>query len=169
MSCVHSGTNNLPGVVMTFVHYRRKVMQRSSTRFVMSSIMAVLLMLFATQAAMASNTGDISGTVIDQNGAAVSGANVTIKNVSTGTVRTVPTNEFGQFSAPQMETGNYQIVVDKNGFKQYTQAVVVRSGENTRLDAQLSVGTTSETVTVEGATPTLDVATAQVSESLNSA
>ena len=143
-------------------------MQRSSTRFVLFSIMAVLLMLFASQAAMASNTGDISGTVIDQNGAAVSGATVTIKNVSTGAARNVPTNEFGQFSAPQMETGNYQIVVDKNGFKQYAQTVVVRSGENTRLDAQLSVGTTSETVTVEGATPTLDVATAQVSESLNS-
>lgn len=142
-------------------------MQRGFTRYVLSSI-AMLLTLFAGQAAMASNTGDISGTVIDQNGAAVSGANVTIKNANTGAVRTVPTNEFGQFSAPQLETGNYQIVVDKSGFKQYTQAVVVRSGENTRLDAQLSVGTTSETVTVEGATPTLDVATAQVSESLNS-
>jgi Carboxypeptidase regulatory-like domain len=129
---------------------------------------AVLILWLAIPAAWAANTGDISGTVIDQNGAVVQKATVTIKSASTGTIRTVATNDFGQFSAPQLETGSYQVEVQKSGFKQFNETAVVRSGENTRLDVQLAVGVASEVVTVEAGTAmTLDVATAQVSQSLS--
>lgn len=139
-------------------------------RFIVGFLAALFILPLATQTAFAANTGDISGTVTDANGAAIQGAAVTIKNLDTGASRTgLPTNDYGQFSVPQVEIGNYQVVVAKTGFKEYSEKVLVRSGENTRIAAQMSVGATSESVTVEGGViPVLDVATAQVSESLNS-
>jgi hypothetical protein len=138
-------------------------------RFAMGPLAAAVILLMTASVAWAANTGDISGTVIDANGAVVQRASVTIKNTNTGALRKVETNEFGQFSAPQMETGTYQVVIEKSGFKQYTETATIRSGENTRFDAQLAVGAATETITVEGGVaPTLDVATAQVSQSLSS-
>lgn len=119
--------------------------------------------------ALADLTGDVQGTVLDESGAGVPNAKVTIKNVGTGATREVTTNQSGEYSAPQMEIGNYLVTVEKDGFKKFTQSIVVRSGEKTRLDANMQIGAVNETVLVEGgAASTLDVATAQVSESLNS-
>ena len=114
-------------------------------------------------------TGDILGTVLDTSKAAVAGATVTVKNVNTGTLRVVSTNEYGEYSVPQLDIGTYEVAVEKAGFKTFVQHAVVRDGEKTRVDAQLQIGALGVTVTVEGsALPTLDVATAQVSDSLNS-
>jgi hypothetical protein len=147
---------------------REQEQMNSKQRGYLMLLAAIMSLSLATPAAFAANTGDISGTVIDQNGAVVQGATVTIKFVNTGAVRSVTTNEFGEFSAPQLETGSYEVAVSKTGFKQHTETVIVRSGENTRVAAQLSVGATSETIIVEGGVaPTLDVATAQISESLS--
>jgi hypothetical protein len=119
--------------------------------------------------AFADLTGDIQGTVLDESGAGVAAAKITVKNLSTGTIRTVETDQAGEFSSPQMEIGSYLVTVEKDGFKTFTQTVVVRSGEKTRIDAQMQLGKMSETVSVEAsALPTLDVATAQLSDSLSS-
>src|SRR5271168_137908 len=131
--------------------------------------LVVLLAWFLVSPAFADLTGDVQGTITDPAGAGVGGAKVSIKNVSTGLTRTVVTDASGEFSASQLEIGTYRLTVEKDGFKAYVQNVVVQSGEKTRLDAKLEVGSVSETVTVEsGALPTLDVATAQISDSLNS-
>jgi len=114
-------------------------------------------------------TGDISGTVTDPHGAVVVNAKVTVKNVSTGAVRTVTTSDLGQFSVPQLELGTYEVAIEKSGFKGRTERAQVRSGENIRLNSQLEVGTAGEIVTVEATTPALDVATAQMSDSLDTA
>jgi len=137
----------------------------------MNKVLTTILCLLALLSlpAFAANTGDISGTVVDSTGAAVSKAKITITNVSTGAVRDAVTNEYGQFSVPQLELGEYQVKIEASGFKIRTEKALVRSGENTRFTAQLEVGSVSETVTVEGVAPSLDVATAQVSESLPSA
>src|SRR5215471_539490 len=117
---------------------------------------------------LADLTGDVQGTVLDAAGAAVAGAKVTIKNVSTGATRTLVTNQSGEFSSPQMEIADYLVTIEKDGFRSFTETVTVRSGEKTRLEAKMQVGNVNETVIVEGgATPTLDVATAQVSDSIN--
>jgi len=137
-----------------------------------SSALRLLLTIFAvcllTIPVFADLTGDVQGTITDPAGAGVAGAKVTIKNLNTGQTRVVETGSSGEFSAPQLEIGTYKVTIEKDGFKTYAQNVGVQSGEKTRLDARLEVGSVSETVTVEsGALPTFDVATAQVSNSLN--
>jgi len=132
-------------------------------------LVAVGVLSLLALPALADLTGDVIGTVTDASGAGVVGAKVTIKNAATGAIRVVTTGQGGEFSAPQLEIGKYQVTVEKDGFKTLSQDVVVQSGEKTRVDAGLEVGNITETVTVEsGALPTFDVATAQVSTSLES-
>lgn len=129
---------------------------------------ALLLTWLLAGSVRADLTGDIQGTVIDISGAVVAGAKITIKYRSTGATRVVYPGDSGEFSAPQLEIGDYQISVEKDGFKTFNQDVVVRSGEKTRVDVRMELGKVNETVVVEsGAIPTLDVATAQVSDSIS--
>jgi Carboxypeptidase regulatory-like domain len=117
---------------------------------------------------LADLTGDVQGTVVDAAGAGVPDAKVTIKNLQTGATRTVLTNASGEFSAPQLEIGKYSVSIEKQGFKIFSQDAVVKSGEKTRIDAQMQIGAVTETIMVEsGAEPALDVATAQVSDSIS--
>jgi hypothetical protein len=140
-------------------------MHRSIPRFLTTILLSWLLAI----PAFADLTGDVQGTVTDASGARVADAKITIKNASNGATRTVTTGSEGEFSLPQLEIGEYQITVEKTGFKSFTQHVVVRSGEKTRVDTVMQLGNVAESVIVESsATPTLDVASAQVSDSLNS-
>lgn len=119
--------------------------------------------------AFAALTGDISGTVTDTTGAVVVGAKVTVRSLGTGAIREATTSDIGQFSVAQLEIGNYEVSIEKNGFKLYKETVTVRSGEKSSLDARLSVGGTDSVVTVDATVSTLDVATAQMSDSLDTA
>src|SRR5713101_7629386 len=131
-------------------------------------LIAVGLVWLLALPAFADLTGDLQGTVTDATGAGVANAKVTLKNLRTGATRMVASSPTGEFSAPQLEIGEYSVNVEKDGFKSFSQQFVIRSGEKTRLDAQLQIGDVSEKVVVEvGALPTLDVATAQVSDSFN--
>jgi carboxypeptidase family protein len=127
-------------------------------------IFATVLMLAAT--AFAALTGDIEGTVYDPSGALVQGAKVTVRSLTTGTVRTTTTDAQGGFAVLQLELGEYSVTVEKSGFGLLTMRAFVRSGEKTRLSANLALGATSEAVTVEGTAPTLDVNTSQVSSAI---
>src|SRR5207248_9782897 len=68
--------------------------------------------------------GTILGTVTDTSGARVPRANITIKNVATGSVRVVTTNSDGLYRAPDLSPSTYEIAAGATGF-----ATVVRSEE----------------------------------------
>ena len=130
------------------------------------TVLALVLCLVLP--ALAVLTGDIEGTVTDPSGAVVSDAKVTIRNIATGVVRTATTNSLGQFAVLQLELGNYEVKVEKTGFRGLTLTTEVRSGEKSRVIANLQVGAATEVVTVEGeAAPALDVATSQVTMSID--
>jgi hypothetical protein len=58
----------------------------------------LLVMFFSVVSTMAqATTGSIRGTVVDKNGGAIAGANVTIKNENTGSEVTAITNSDGVF------------------------------------------------------------------------
>src|ERR1700686_5514476 len=139
-------------------------MHRSISRIV-AAVFATWLLAVPAFAAL---TGDIEGTVLDAAGAAVPNAKVTIKSISTGAIRVVTTNQTGEYSAPQIDIGDYLVSVERDAFKTYTERIVVRSGEKTRLDVHMQIGNMAEAILVEsGAIPTIDLATAQVSDSLS--
>src|SRR5215469_2352657 len=111
---------------------------------------AIIALLCALATPMfAALTGDIEGTVFYRTGAVMTGAKVSVKNLSSGATRGVDTNQFGQFSAPQPELGTYEIKVEKDGFKTSSYPAVVRSGEKPRIDATLQVGKKEDSILVE--------------------
>src|SRR5260370_32455617 len=95
--------------------------------------------------------GTIVGTVTDPSGAAVSSANVSIKNIATGVERSVPTNDDGLYVAPNLVPGSYAIQVTATGFSStFVSEVVLTVGERREINVTLKIGQASDKVTVEG-------------------
>jgi hypothetical protein len=139
-------------------------MCRSIPRF----LAAIFFSWFLAIPVLADLTGDVQGTVTDASGARVADAKITMKNLGTGATRVVTTGSGGEFSVPQLEIGEHVVTVEKDGFKAFAQRVIVRSGEKIRVDAVMQLGNVTESVVVESsATPTLDVASAQLSDSIS--
>src|SRR5436305_3929716 len=100
--------------------------------------------------------GSITGKVTDPNGAVVSGATVTIKNVATNAEATATTNDEGSYDFPVLLPGKYRLVVTREGFKvEAREQIEVRVADKLTIDVQLQTGSIAETVTVVS-TPTLD-------------
>jgi hypothetical protein len=96
-------------------------------------------------------TGSIVGVVRDQNGAAVVGATVTIKDTDKNiVVRTIKTDSYGAYSAPLLRVGHYSVTIEAPGFKQFTQTgIELNVNDRLTVDAALQVGGASEVVTVQ--------------------
>jgi len=70
------------------------------------------------------NTGTITGSVIDQAGANVAGADVTITNTETHNAVHTSSNSSGSFSAVGLSAGHYDVTVASKGFASYTETGV---------------------------------------------
>lgn len=105
----------------------------------------------------AQNTGSILGTVTDPTGAAVAGAQVSVKSQSSGFVRDSTTNDSGSYIFNQIPIGSYTVTVGAQGFSTFSNvAVKVDADQNVRVDAQLNPGSVSQQVTVSAAPPQID-------------
>jgi hypothetical protein len=109
-----------------------------------------LCLFFAICCAAQETTGDIRGTVYDQSGAVVSGANVQIINTERNIVeRSVKTGSDGSYNAPVLPLGRYQIRVDASGFASFiANAIVLNLNDRRVYDIRLKVGTPEQKVTV---------------------
>src|SRR3984885_12309811 len=97
--------------------------------------------------------GIILGTVTDSTGAAVSGANVTVKNLDTGLTRVVTTSADGTYSVPELPIGNYSATVENSGFKTaVVTGIVVEVSSERRTDFTLQPGEVAQRVEVLGDT-----------------
>ena len=88
-------------------------------------VAATLLFAFSSTIFGQEVSGTINGSVKDSNGAAVAGATVTITDPKKqGNSRTVTTNDDGQFSAPNLEPGYYDVTVEAQNFKKHVESGV---------------------------------------------
>lgn len=94
--------------------------------------------------------GAIAGAVLDESGAAVVNADVSIRNVETGLERKVSSNGEGLYSGAALPAGRYEVRVQKPGFRQVVREAVVLTGNTTTVEIRLGVGAVTEVVTVEG-------------------
>jgi hypothetical protein len=114
--------------------------------YLRSLILAICLVFTANLVFGQGTTGQISGTVTDQNGAVVQGASVTVTNLDTNQTRTATTNSDGVYSFQLLQAGRYKVAVDSKGFAKYIADVVVNITQTTTLNAQLSVSGASDAV-----------------------
>ncbi len=100
-----------------------------------------------------SGGGTLTGTVTDQQGAAVAGANVTVTDKVTSTELKTTTNDTGRYIFPSVPVGNYDIQFEKSGFSQkkvLQQSVDV--GVQLSINAVMEVGAVSSVVEVTSET-----------------
>src|SRR5690349_23815384 len=81
-------------------------------------VLTLLVLLLALSVPAQKTSGQISGTVLDPQGAAVPDATVTATEVGTGLVRTITTTQEGNYSLPDLPIGTYRVSVTKQGFKE---------------------------------------------------
>jgi Carboxypeptidase regulatory-like domain/TonB dependent receptor len=109
-------------------------------------------------------TGTILGIVQDTSGAAIAGASVTIRNLDTGTVRTVATDSGGRYNAPDLPLGNYEVEARQPGFQTEARiGINLTVGREAVVDLSLKVGQISERVLVTGEAPVVETTTSAMS------
>jgi hypothetical protein len=94
-------------------------------------------------------SGQISGHVTDQQGAAIPDAAVQIVNQDRNFKRDTTTNPQGSYSAPYLPPGKYEVSVQKEGFSSGSGVVQLAVGQAHILDIQMTVASTKSEVTVE--------------------
>ena len=110
----------------------------------------------------------LSGSIMDPSGSVIAGAEVAIKNLGTGIVRTVTTDTAGLYSAPNLIPGSYEISVSAPGFSKSVQSNLTLSvGQEQALNIAMKVGEASQSVTVEESAPTVELTSATLSAQVN--
>ena len=98
-----------------------------------------------------SNSGIIRGTVLDPSGAAIAGATVEIHNPVSHYDQSAKTNPQGSFEFDNIPFNNYHMVATASGFQTSAQDIDVRSPLPLEPKFNLTIGTSTTTVTVEAA------------------
>jgi hypothetical protein len=129
---------------------------------------AALLLASSTTVWGQAGTASLVGTVTDTQGAVVPGAAVTVTQKNTGAVRTTVTNQTGGYNVIALSPGAYTLKIELSGFSTYLhENVELRVDTTTRADAELAVGSLSETVTITEASPIINTTDASVGNVLN--
>src|SRR3954453_20327856 len=93
--------------------------------------------------------GSIVGQVADSSSAIVPGATVRITQRETNQTRVATSSSAGDFNFPTLPGGVYDLVITKDGFQTFSaRGVDVTAGQVARVDAELRIGSVSETVSV---------------------
>ena len=114
-------------------------------------------------------SGTILGTVTDSTGASIPNAQVTILLEGQSVAHASVTNESGNFTEPDLPSGNYTVTVVAAGFKtELRENIVLLTNTTQRVDLALTPGNVSETMTVTTAPPLLQTDRADISTNIES-
>jgi hypothetical protein len=129
-------------------------------RVFLSALLSLAVSAVPALAQSTAANGAIEGIVTDNSGGVLPGVTVTVVNIETGTERSTVTNEKGLYRAPLLPLGTYRVTAELQGFKKFEQTGIKLSvGETAVVNATLSIGTVSETITVSSQDmPALDLA-----------
>ena len=131
--------------------------------------LAITLIAFSflqSQSALAQATTSVRGTVTDPSGSVVQGASVTVENLDSKIQRTAPTGGQGEYQFLFLPPGTYILKVSASGFERY-ELSGLRLLVNTpaTVNVRLKLGQTTESVTVTGEAPALNMSDASLGNS----
>jgi hypothetical protein len=156
------------GMMMMVRGFARRMRRNLLAGFVFVFASAAHFSLSATAWAQ-TGQGIISGIVSDSSGASIPSADVSIRNTDTGVVIKATTNGTGYYEIRDLNPGNYEVSVTASGFdKTIHSGIVLEADGHPSIDMALKVGTSSQTVVVNGASPLIDTQTVSVGQVLTS-
>src|SRR5919108_3246727 len=113
----------------------------SRSRLGLRMLLLSLVVLLPIEISAQSTNATLDGTVLDQSGAVIPGAELTLINVATGFEARFTSNERGEFTFRNLTPGTYDLKVAKQGFQNYLQkGIILTINANVRVDATLTVG-----------------------------
>ena len=122
----------------------------------MNLLIAAMVVLLSALPSHAQQTGELSGSVYDQTGAALPGVRLTVLGA---TDRGGNTSAAGDFSFPDLPAGDYELSAELSGFERARRAVHVPAGERVTVSVTLHVGIVEETIVTAGKAGERDVRT----------
>src|SRR5437879_4530814 len=120
--------------------------------------LAILFSCLLVGPARGQNTGALWGTVEDATGEFVLGADVRLRNQTTGQELFTSSDQQGQFSFDRLAFGDYLLIINAQGFK--SAEVPVKLGEHAErsIRVPLQIATSVESVTVSANSPSMPTA-----------
>ena len=106
------------------------------------------VLVMSCAAAGQEQEGKITGSVKDDNGAVVSGVNVSLLLPNQAVSRAVVTDAQGKFTLENIAPGTYQLVVERKGFRSYRKAVQITPGDTEDFAVVLEVNPLAAQITV---------------------
>lgn len=135
--------------------------------FPMLLIVTLFVTLSAPEARAQTTTGSIYGSVSDPTGGVIPHASVTATNAATGSTHKAASDGSGNYIFPALDPGTYNIKAEANGFTTVIQkSIALNANQNVHINFSLSVGATSETLTVTAAAPQVDTRESQLADTL---
>jgi outer membrane receptor protein involved in Fe transport len=130
---------------------RKRIASRGAGRLA-GLVLGVVALLSSSPKLQAQEiTATVAGTVTDTQGALTPGVTVTVQNVDTNVSSEVQTDRDGSYRVTKLRPGHYRIKFALQGFQTFVRdGVVLRTAETGTVNAQLSVGTLEEAITVTG-------------------
>ena len=131
-----------------------------------SSVVLVVVLLAATgsHAVAQITSATISGTIKDETGGVLPGVDVVIRNLDTGFTRSGVTDPNGYFTVPGIAPGTYEARATLQGFTTLVQTgITLEVSQQAGLNVTMKLGATSESITVTGESPLVDVRTSALS------
>src|SRR5262245_59814879 len=96
-----------------------------------------------------SATATLGGTILDETGAVIPGANITLLNLSTALQRHSTTDGSGLYTVPLLPPGRYSLTIRRQGFTSVElRNVVLNTGDQLFLRVKLQIGEIGESVTI---------------------
>jgi Carboxypeptidase regulatory-like domain len=121
----------------------------------------ISMLVFAGMALAQQGRGTILGSVTDQTGAVVPGAQIVITNINTNLEFTAVSNSDGAFSTPGLQVGSYKVTISKDGFKKYLRSgIVLEVDQKAQLNVTLETGAVTDVMEVTGLGSLVDTTTA---------
>jgi hypothetical protein len=113
-------------------------------------------------------SGHIVGTVHDETNAVIPNAQVTVTNQDTGIVTHTKSNAFGEYRSDNLQPGTYRVKVDAPGFREtVSSGNIVTVDNNNRVDVNMLVGASDQTVEVTALNPLVDTTGSSLGEVMN--
>ena len=141
-------------------------MQRS--RFALTVMLSMVLLL--VPCAWAQENATIVGTILDSTGAVVPNVELTLTNTATGQERKATSNTSGIYLFANVGVGHFTLSAAAKGFQKYTKTdIVVNTAQTLKEDLSLTVGSETQTVTVEADALQLQSETNEVSNLISGA
>jgi hypothetical protein len=132
------------------------------SRFALT-VMFSMVLLFVP-CAWAQENATIVGTVVDASNAVVPNAEITLTNTATSQVRTAASNTSGLYLFANVGVGQFTLSASAKGFQRYTKTdIVVNTAQTLQENISLTVGSETQTVTIEADALTLQAETNEVS------